>query len=134
VDSGQGNDAHETDGRFRSGRWTGYWEQDGRRARMRLELTFAGGRIVGDGRDVVGDFVISGAYDRQTGVCTMQKTYLGQHDVDYDGTAAADGIRGIWRIFLAGGLIDDAGTFHIWPVSDDESVSESVEEQVAAPV
>ena len=108
----------ETDSRFPSGRWAGYWEQDGQRARMRLDLSFAGGKLTGDGRDAVGDFVLSGGYDTKSGKCGMCKTYLGQHDVDYDGRAAGDGIRGLWQI--AQGIeelqYEDAGPFHIWPV------------------
>jgi hypothetical protein len=108
----------ETDSRFPSGRWAGVWEQNGRRARMSLDLSFINGKLTGDGRDTVGDFVLSGHYDTQSGSCGMCKTYLGQHDVDYDGTATADGIRGRWRLWneLGEFSFEDAGPFHIWPL------------------
>jgi hypothetical protein len=108
----------EIDSRFPSGRWAGYWEQDGRRARMKLDLRFAGGKLTGDGRDVVGEFVLSGGYETKSGKCGMCKTYLGQHDVDYAGLAAHDGIRGLWRIAIAIDELqfEDSGCFHIWPV------------------
>lgn len=110
--------ATELDGRFPSGRWAGWWQQLSTRGRMELDLSFARGRICGDGRDWVGAFVLSGSYDPAIGACTLLKSYLGQHDVDYDGVASTNGIRGTWR------LIDrqtrkfvDFGPFHIWPVS-----------------
>jgi hypothetical protein len=108
----------ELDGRFPSGRWHGWWQQLSARGKMELDLSFARGRICGDGRDWVGDFVLSGNYNPAVGSCALLKSYLGQHDVDYDGVASETGIRGTWR------LIDresrqtvDCGPFHIWPVS-----------------
>lgn len=124
----------ETDSRFPSGRWAGSWEQDGRRARMKLDLSFADGRLTGDGRDVVGDFVLGGGYNTKSGKCGMCKTYLGQHDVDYDGHATGDGIRGMWRIAYAIGEIrcEDAGSFHIWPVGRGADEELTVAAEVTA--
>ena len=123
-----------TDSRFPSGRWAGYWEQDGQRARMKLDLSFADGRLIGDGRDVVGDFVLSGAYDMESGKCGMCKTYLGQHDVDYDGRAGGDGIRGRWRIAYATeeAQYEDAGPFHIWPIGSGAGEELTVGAEVTA--
>ena len=111
----QNESVREVDARFPSGFWTGYWQQRGRRGRMEMGLTFAGGKLFGEGRDAVGDFAVSGGYDAERGHCAMLKTYLGQHDVHYDGRAAEKGIVGIWRIVYPDRTID-AGDFHIWPV------------------
>jgi len=115
----------EADPRFPSGRWVGYWRQDGRAGRMQLDITFGGGRLFGDGRDLVGDFVLSGSYNCRTGTCTMHKAYLGQHGVDYDGTATGDGIRGLWRIIgdNSAELLGDAGPFHIWPAAAGDGLA-----------
>jgi hypothetical protein len=116
--SGPHPDNAELDGRFPSGRWHGWWQQLSTRGRMELDLSFARGRIFGDGRDWVGDFVLSGSYNPEFGGCSLLKTYLGQHDVDYDGVAAANGIRGTWRLIdRETRRVVDCGPFHIWPVS-----------------
>lgn len=129
----QDESAREGDARFPSGRWVGFWRQDIYRGRMELDITFGAGRLFGDGRDCIGDFVLSGHYDGQTGKCCILKAYLGQHEVEYDGTATADGIRGVWRIrdsktkrFM------DAGPFHIWPASAESG--EALRTEVARPV
>lgn len=106
----------ESDERFPSGRWGGYWLQGSQRGRMELDLQFQGGRIFGDGRDRVGDFVVSGSYDGVGGGCSLHKAYLGQHTVEYDGIGSADGIRGAWTIAGAPGRPGARGGFHIWPI------------------
>jgi len=112
----QDEDVREPDRRFPSGRWGGYWIQVGRRGTMELDLQFQNGRVFGDGRDKVGDFVVSGTYRPETGTCELHKAYLGQHTVDYDGVGSADGIRGAWTIVESDGLGVTRGTFHIWPI------------------
>ncbi len=107
----------EDDERFPSGRWNGYWEQRGRLGRMELDMTFGGGRLFGDGRDLVGDFVLSGSYSSAQGQCVFHKAYLGQHGIEYDGWAYVEGILGIWRIMRADGRVESLGVFHIWPVA-----------------
>lgn len=116
--------AREADARFPSGRWKGFWRQDIYRGRMELDIIFGSGRLYGDGRDCIGDFILSGHYNNETGKCSILKSYLGQHDVEYDGTATADGIRGVWRIrdpqtkrFM------DAGPFHIWPSATENGIA-----------
>ncbi|MFO0838089.1 MAG: hypothetical protein U1D55_06135 [Phycisphaerae bacterium] len=106
----------EADARFPTGRWAGWWRQHRARGRMQLDLMFASGRVVGDGRDWVGDFVISGGYDAKSGRVWIRKAYLGRHELDYDGAASADGIRGNWRLcpLPDGGV--DSGPFRIWPI------------------
>lgn len=102
----------ETDSRFPSGPWEGYFLQRRLRAtkgRMELDLTFRDGRITGAGRDGVGAFTIAGRYDTADGVCHWTKSYP-FHDVRYRGFAEGKGIWGTWEIPPL-----DRDGFHIWP-------------------
>lgn len=81
---------------------------------MELHLSFENGRLFGDGRDAVGDFTFNGGYSLISATVDMLKSYLGGHDVDYQGRVAERGIRGIWRILFEGEMTD-GGPFHIWP-------------------
>jgi hypothetical protein len=131
----ENDELRESDGRFPSGRWVGYWVQESRRGRMQLDLTFGNGRLFGDGRDWVGDFVLSGGYDPSTGKVSMHKAYLGCHGVDYDGRAGATGIRGTWQIVdPQTGAIDSTGPFHIWPAGSGGGVERSLQAEAPAPV
>ena len=62
---------------------------------MVLTLSFAKGRIVGDGNDDLGSFVVQGRYENKTGECYWTKSYVGQHDVFYRGYL---GNAGIWDL------------------------------------
>jgi len=125
---------------FPSGRWRGYWLQGILRGRMELDLHFGDGRIYGDGRDLVGDFMINGAYDPDAATCTMLKAYLGGHDVDYDGVAVTRGIRGAWWIFRPNRSIESTGFFHIWPAgsaegdADRAAAEAEIDTEIAVPV
>lgn len=77
---------------------------------MDLELTFAAGRLSGDGNDDVGRFTIRGQYDAKSLECSWKKTYLGAHDVFYRGFGEGKGIWGTWEITPR-----FHGGFHIWP-------------------
>lgn len=104
---------------------------------MRMVLHFCAGRLVGEGRDAVGDFVLSGSYTTSDGGCRILKSYLGSHDVDYDGVAAAgaDGIRGVWTIWQPGTrIVDGRGPFHLWPTGEGgaEYLSLHAEEPLSA--
>lgn len=125
--------AAETDARFPSGRWKGFWLQRGMRGRqhMRLHLDFIGGRVTGGGSDIVGDFEITGTYDLKTGKCAFHKTYLGAHDVLYEGQNQNDGkwIWGLWQI-----RDFDRGGFHIWPFGEADPTGEHLDEQADLPV
>lgn len=104
--------AVETDPRFPSGKWAGFFLQrihPGRNM-MDLLLTFQGGALTGEGRDWVGHFIIRGRYSTEDGKCYWTKRYLRGHDVFYDGYNEGKGIWGKWDL---GGL--DHGGFHIWP-------------------
>jgi hypothetical protein len=121
----------EQDDRFPSGPWEGYFLQPGLPGRhgMELVLTFDQGTIRGDGRDAVGDFLIRGTYERDSGKCWWSKRYIGRHDVAYQGYAEGKGIWGTWEIssYFRGG-------FHIWPVGQGAGDSAVVAEEVDTPV
>jgi hypothetical protein len=102
----------ETDERFPTGPWTGYFLQPGfpNQFRMKLALTFQNGRMTGDGSDYVGPFLISGRYAVEDGKCFWTKQYIGRHQVHYQGYNEGKGIWGTWEIRR-----EWSGGFHIWP-------------------
>lgn len=105
----------ETDDRFPSGPWEGFWLQpvlDKNRHWMELVLTFQAGTVTGEGRDRVGSFLIRGRYDTEDGKCYWTKRYVGKHDVFYDGYNEGRGIWGTWELKEP----PWRGGFHIWPV------------------
>lgn len=100
------------DARFPSGPWTGFFLQPdlpGRHA-MELHLSFAEGQIRGEGRDRIGAFLIRGTFQVEDGRCWWTKSYLGRHDVHYQGYNEGKGIWGLWEIERPW-----RGGFHIWP-------------------
>ena len=94
------NQLFETDPRFPSGPWTGFFLQPLMPGRhwMELRLTFRGGVLTGEGRDWVGHFIIRGRYTVADGRCHWTKRYIGQHDVFYNGFNEGKGIWGTWDI------------------------------------
>jgi hypothetical protein len=87
---------------YPSGTWRGYWDQEmfGRQPMGPLVLQFRGGRIKGEGRDIVGPFTFKGEYDEH-GAVSMVKQYHGRRrqQVFYQGTYDGEGtIFGKWRI------------------------------------
>ena len=105
----------ETDPRFPSGPWKGFFLQPGLPGRhwMEIHITFRNGRLLGEGRDRVGPFVMAGRYDLADGTCRWTKSYVGQHAIDYRGYNEGKGIWGRWEWPLS--LVWHGG-FHIWPV------------------
>jgi hypothetical protein len=106
----------ETDPRFPSGPWTGFFLQKllpGRHV-MELRLTFREGVMEGEGRDRVGHFLIRGRYGVADGRCHWTKRYLGKHDVFYKGFNEGKGIWGVWEI-PSEPPYNQRGGFHIWP-------------------
>lgn len=105
----------ETDERFPSGRWLGFYLQRGvsGRQRMELHLQFSHGVLSGEGRDTIGEFLIRGSYDIEDGRCHWHKRYLARHDVFYQGYNEGKGVWGLWEI--ATQWFSDQGGFHIWP-------------------
>ncbi len=115
----------ETDPRFPSGPWVGFFLQKERPGKhlMELRLTFQAGNMQGEGRDWVGPFLIKGRYDLADGKCYWTKKYLGKHDVFYQGYNEGKGIWGTWEI---GEL--QRGGFHIWP----EGLGDPTDEHLVA--
>ncbi|MBA3315604.1 MAG: hypothetical protein M3552_13960 [Planctomycetota bacterium] len=104
--------ALETDDRFPSGPWKGYFLQrslgDAKRE-MELHLSFINGRAMGTGRDGVGSFSLVGRYELDSGKVWLMKKYA-RHDVFYTGYAERKGIWGTWEIPSV-----DRDGFRIWP-------------------
>src|SRR5947209_13461293 len=90
----------ETDPRFPSGPWTGFFLQRGLPGKhhMELILTFRQGQMTGEGRDWVGEFFVRGKYDTADGRCHWTKRYVDKHDVYYEGFNEGKGIWGHWEI------------------------------------
>lgn len=119
----------ETDPRFPSGPWTGFWIQRAMgKQPMSLSLAFFAGRVRGGGRDVVGRFDCEGTYDLKTGRVLMTKQYEGAHRVDYDGANQDDGMW-LWGVWTIGA---DRGGFHLWPEGEEDPTQrrEGVEKEV----
>ena len=105
---------------YPSGRWEGFWVQEsyGRQPMREFELRFEDGTITGSGKDMVGRFTFSGAYDAATGRVLMVKQYIGKHAVRYSGEPDGEGcIQGTWEITFLG--MRSTGTFLLRPVSAD---------------
>jgi hypothetical protein len=122
----------ETDSRFPGGEWVGHWLQRPKvKGAMELILTFREGRIEGKGRDLAGEFVMSGHYDLPSGKVGVQKRYIGQHTLRYDGWAEdGKGIWGVWKIEST----RDKGGWHIWPRGMADPTGERLAAAVAVPV
>ena len=136
----------ETDPRFPSGPWTGFFLQreiPGRHL-MEMRLTFRNGGLSGEGRDRVGKFVMKGRYSVADGKCYWTKRYVGKHDVFYNGFNEGKGIWGTWEIAATREYPRQHGGFHIWPegmhaaaherLEAEADVPLEVEEQAKAPV
>jgi hypothetical protein len=117
----------ETDPRFPSGPWVGFFIQKfpvPGRHQMELMLTFGGMQMTGEGRDYVGKFLIHGRYDTADGRCRWTKRYIGKHDVFYQGFNEGKGIWGTWEI--PGDVLALTGGFHIWPKSMADPTNEGL--------
>jgi hypothetical protein len=125
----------ETDPRFPSGPWTGYFLQPAAPGRhvMELHLTFQQGQMTGDGRDYVGDFIVRGQYSLADGRCYWTKRYVGKHDVFYHGYNEGKGIWGVWEIPVTGQHAAQRGGFHIWPEGMADPTQSYLTEQAEIP-
>lgn len=102
---------------------------------MELLLSFHGGAVFGEGRDVVGAFVLQGDYDLADGKCRWTKSYIGRHDVLYRGFNEGKGIWGQWEITAkANRGIQLKGGFHIWPEGMTAPTQPVLEEQADLPL
>jgi hypothetical protein len=121
----------ESDPRFPSGRWGGFYTDKRRPGKHQMEmvLTFVRGKMTGSGRDPVGAFVIDGAYQLNDGKCMWIKQYIGQHAVGYRGFNEGKGIWGTWD--LPG--TDSTGGFHIWPEGMTDPSHPELEEEAELP-
>ncbi|MEM6392779.1 MAG: hypothetical protein AAF797_08420 [Planctomycetota bacterium] len=100
----------ETDSRFPSGEWRGYWVQHTFTGWMEVQLTFRGGHVSGVGNDPVGGYAMDGDYHLDEGRVVLRKQYVGLHAVTYEGTADDDGhLRGDWQFGT------QRGAWHLWP-------------------
>ena len=126
----------ETDPRFPSGPWIGFFLQKLVRGRhqMELRLTFRQGQISGEGRDWVGFFFLRGKYSLADGRCHWTKRYLGKHDVFYQGFNEGKGIWGTWEIPSDGTYEHQRGGFHIWPEGMNDPTGSALTEEADLPI
>ena len=128
----------ETDPRFPSGPWTGYFLQKAIPGKhmMDLRLTFIAGLMKGEGRDWVGQFVVDGRYNTTDGKCHWTKKYIGKHDVFYNGFNEGKGIWGTWEITPRLGTLWQRlhGGFHIWPEGMGDPSNDHLYEEAEPPV
>jgi hypothetical protein len=130
------SDQLETDPRFPSGPWTGFWLQailPGRQF-MELQLKFCTGALSGEGRDRVGPFTFRGHYDTQDGKCTWIKQYIGQHSINYKGYNEGKGIWGVWEMAPENAPAAHHGGFHIWPKGMHDPTQPTLGEETEAPL
>ena len=125
----------ETDPRFPSGKWTGFFlqkEVPGKH-RMDLILTFSNGVLTGEGRDRIGEFLVRGRYDITDGRCHWTKRYVGRHDVFYQGFGEGKGIWGTWEIRATPQSLGAKGGFYIWPEGMEEPNGDQLKEEAPLP-
>jgi hypothetical protein len=121
----------ETDPRFPSGPWRGFFlmaHLPGRH-QMELQLTFRQGVMTGEGRDMIGPFLIRGRYNTDDGKCRWTKRYIEKHDVAYHGYNEGKGIWGLWEIPPTW-----RGGFHIWPEAMGDPTNPKLAEAIDEPV
>src|SRR5437870_3038689 len=124
----------ETDPRFPSGPWKGFWLQTHMgRQWMSLRFVFKDGKVSGQGDDVIGRFIFSGHYDLSNGRCDLIKTYLGSHDVTYRGQNDDDGLWlwGVWELDDRGG--GERGGFHLWPAWEQDPTGQNLHAETDVP-
>jgi hypothetical protein len=125
----------ETDPRFPSGPWVGFFLQKAIPGKhlMELHLSFRKGDLTGTGRDWVGEFLIRGKYDTGDGKCHWNKRYLGKHDVFYKGFNEGKGIWGTWEIPTVANPLFNSGGFHIWPEGMPDPTTSHLTEEAELP-
>ena len=96
---------------------------------MELDLNFRQGVMTGEGRDMIGPFLIRGLYSIDDGKCAWTKRYIGKHDVAYQGYNEGKGIWGLWEIPPTW-----RGGFHIWPTAMGDPTAPKLAEVVDEPM
>lgn len=117
----------ETDDRFPSGPWKGFFMQRSigdAKCQMEMHLSFIKGRVIGTGRDGIGAFSIVGHYDVESGKVGWTKKYA-RHDVFYQGFAEANSIWGTWDIPSF-----DRDGFRIWPKGIADAMERAEREEL----
>jgi hypothetical protein len=124
----------ETDPRFPSGKWVGFFidRRVPGRHQMEMTLSFSAGRLTGSGRDRAGNFTFSGTYNTADGKCEWVKQYVKAHLVTYRGFNEGKGIWGTWELQYQG--IVSTGGFHIWPEGMADPTQPELEEEADVPV
>jgi hypothetical protein len=124
----------ESDPRFPSGKWVGFFVDRRLPGRhdMEIVLTFAGGKMTGVGRDRVGSFTFDGNYDLADGKCEWVKQYVNAHAIDYSGFNEGKGIWGTWKLQWQGVVY--TGGFHIWPEGMADPTRSELEEEADVPI
>jgi hypothetical protein len=129
-------DEPETDPRFPSGRWVGFFVQKelppGRHP-TELFLKFSQGLLSGEGRDRFGEFTVQGLYNLADGRCHWTKQYTGKDAVLYDGFNEGRGIWGTWHIAATPQNVALKGGFHIWPDNIPDPTGQHLTEAAEAP-
>jgi hypothetical protein len=98
------------------------------RHEMELHLSFRDGIMRGEGRDLIGPFLIRGKYNLADGKCTWTKHYIRKHDVAYQGYNEGRGIWGLWEI-----PPNWRGGFHIWPTAMGDPTGPALAEAASHP-
>ncbi len=121
----------ETDDRFPSGPWVGFFLQPVAPGRHKTELilTFRQGVMTGEGRDRIGEFLVRGRYQVEDGRCWWTKSYIGQHSLHYQGYNEGKGIWGVWEMGP-----NWSGGFHIWPEAMGDPMTPKLAAQAEVPV
>jgi hypothetical protein len=125
-------EAIETDPRFPSGPWLGFFvdQRMPGKHQMELDLTFSKNTLRGTGRDRVGEFLVTGRYECEHGTAHFAKKYIDAHDIFYKGYNEGKGIWGIWELTGYG----FTGGFHIWPKGMTDPTQPRLAEEEDVPV
>ena len=99
------------------------------RHQMELHLTFRQGVMTGEGRDLIGPFLIRGRYQVDDGQCWWTKRYIGKHDVSYQGYNEGKGIWGSGRSPRAGGVDSTSGPRR-WATRPEQRLTEAIDEPI----
>jgi hypothetical protein len=124
----------ESDPRFPSGKWVGFYLDRRMPGRHQMELTlnFADGQMSGDGQDRVGRFTVAGTYSTTDGKCNWVKQYLKAHALTYRGFNEGKGIWGTWELIWSGSVF--TGGFHIWPDGTPDPTRPRLAEEADVPL